>query len=322
MTPKGARLWLVLPGYQDVPSFRPLPTRVYTRPRVSVRPSRALFVVFTNFRGLRFGPSSTDAAERQIKPRQQALLRRLSSSIAPHRWTDHEIPSPQRPNATRNETRDPRIVGRPTRATPRAQTASSREESHANLNAEPDDLLREAHASEPAVHEDPSREVGLVGMRAARSCRSSSREFPEDASILDVGCASGWVKAWASPRGWDGVVGIDLSPPADIVGDVRDWKELGLEPHSFDVIVAFEVIEHCDIASALLDLLRPNGLLMVTTPVPRFDWICKALESSRILQPRVGPHSNLVDLRDYAGFAVVDRRVKAVIAEWGVLRPS
>jgi hypothetical protein len=38
-----------------------------------------LFAVFTNFRGLRLGPSSTDAAEREIEPPRQALLRRRSS---------------------------------------------------------------------------------------------------------------------------------------------------------------------------------------------------------------------------------------------------
>jgi 2-polyprenyl-3-methyl-5-hydroxy-6-metoxy-1,4-benzoquinol methylase len=190
------------------------------------------------------------------------------------------------------------------------------------LNAQPDRLVHEEQATQPAFHEDPSRGGWLSRYARTKKLPFFFERIPRDASILDVGCASGWVEAWASPRGWDGIVGIDLSPPADIVGDVRDWKELGLEPHSFDVIVAFEVIEHCDMASALLDLLKPDGLLMVTTPVPRFDWVCKALETARILQPRVGPHSNLVDLRDYDGFSVVDRRVKAVIAQWGVLRPS
>jgi 2-polyprenyl-3-methyl-5-hydroxy-6-metoxy-1,4-benzoquinol methylase len=81
----------------------------------------------------------------------------------------------------------------------------------------------------------------------------------QDASILDVGCGSGWLKRRAQARGWTGVVGIDLCPPADIVGDVVKWKDLGLEPHSFDVIVAFEVLEHGDLAPALLDLLNPTG---------------------------------------------------------------
>ena len=145
--------------------------------------------------------------------------------------------------------------------------------------------------------------------------------IPQGARVLDVGCASGWVEEWARPRGWD-VVGLDVRPPADIVGDITQWRDLGLEPHSFDVIVAFEVVEHGDISGALRDLLKPDGLLMVTTPVPRWDWFCELLERLRILQPRVGEHSWLVDLREYPQFTVVDYEVRGVIAQWGILAPA
>ncbi|MFM8304816.1 MAG: class I SAM-dependent methyltransferase [Actinomycetota bacterium] len=148
------------------------------------------------------------------------------------------------------------------------------------------------------------------------------REIPKDARILDVGCASGWVARWASERGWTGVVGIDLRPPADVIGDVRAWRDLGLEPHSFDVIVAFEVIEHGDFAVALRELLRCDGVLLVTTPVPRFDWLCKLLETAGLLQKRVMPHTHLVDVRHYPGFTVETRRVRGMVAQWGTLRPD
>ena len=144
----------------------------------------------------------------------------------------------------------------------------------------------------------------------------------QDASILDVGCGSGWLKRWSHARGWTGVMGIDLCPPADVVGDVVKWKDLGLEPHSFDVIVAFEVLEHGDLAPALFDLLKPDGLLMATTPVPYLDWLCKALEAAGILQRRVGPHTHLVDLRRYPGFTVIERQVKGLISQWGILAPA
>jgi 2-polyprenyl-3-methyl-5-hydroxy-6-metoxy-1,4-benzoquinol methylase len=190
------------------------------------------------------------------------------------------------------------------------------------LNAEPYELAREDPAPEPPVPERRSRAGWLSRYARTKKLPYFFARIPKDACVLDLGCASGWVKTWAEARGWDGVVGIDLRPPADVVGDVRDWKDLGIEPHSFDVIVAFEVIEHGDMSDALLDLLKPDGLLMVTTPVPRLDWVCKALETARVLQPRVGEHSHLVDLREYPGFTVVDRRVKGVIAQWGILRPS
>ena len=146
--------------------------------------------------------------------------------------------------------------------------------------------------------------------------------LPKSARILDLGCADNWFKGAAADRGWNNVVGIDLAPPADIVGDVNCWKELGLAAHSFDAVVAFEVVEHGDFSKPIHDLLKPDGLLMVTTPVPRWDPVCRGLEVLHLLQKRTSPHSHLIDLRDFPRFKVVDRRVKAVISQWAVLRPE
>ncbi|HEV7209803.1 MAG TPA: class I SAM-dependent methyltransferase [Mycobacteriales bacterium] len=148
------------------------------------------------------------------------------------------------------------------------------------------------------------------------------RAIPRDAAILDVGCADGWVRSWAQARGWTGVVGIDLRAPADIVGDITRWRELGLTARSFDVIVAFEVVEHGDLAAALHDLLKPDGMLVVTTPVPRMDWACRLMESAGLLQRRTGEHTHLVDLRAYPGFQVKERKVKGIVSQWGVLTPA
>jgi hypothetical protein len=128
--------------------------------------------------------------------------------------------------------------------------------------------------------------------------------------------------AAGEPRGWRDVLGIDLCAPADIVGDVTRWPETGLQAHSFDVVIAFEVIEHADMAQALLDLLKPGGVLMATPSVPRLDRVCRALERVGALQPRTSEHSRLVDLRAYPHFDVVERHLRGVVAQWGVLRPT
>ncbi len=143
-----------------------------------------------------------------------------------------------------------------------------------------------------------------------------------DARILDVGCADNWFKRAAAAKGWTNVTGLDLKPPADIVGSVFDWEDLGLQAHSFDVIVAFEVLEHGDFSLPLWELLKPDGVLFATTPVPRFDPVCKLLERARLLQRRTSPHSHLTDLRKLARFEMVDRRIKAVISQWAILRPQ
>ncbi len=108
------------------------------------------------------------------------------------------------------------------------------------------------------------------------------RDIPYDAAVLDVGCADGWVKRWVTEKGWTNVTGIDLVGPADIVGDVNDWQDLGLQPRSFDVIVAFEVVEHCGHGGgaarpveakrqAVRDLTRPaHGLGLPRAGADRF----------------------------------------------------
>src|SRR5437016_3427885 len=98
------------------------------------------------------------------------------------------------------------------------------------------------------------------------------RDVPKDAAILEVGSGSGWVGPYLQQHGWHNYLGLDLASPADIVGDIRDWRALNLHPDSFDVILAFEVVEHVDCFDACYELLKPGGKLMVTTPVPHMDW--------------------------------------------------
>jgi 2-polyprenyl-3-methyl-5-hydroxy-6-metoxy-1,4-benzoquinol methylase len=148
---------------------------------------------------------------------------------------------------------------------------------------------------------------------------------PKDARILEVGCADGWVGRYAMAGGWSHYTGIDIvapaAPPAHrfVHGDVKRWQAVGLAPSSYDVIIAFEVIEHGDFFAAMAALLRPGGLLMVTTPVPRMDWACQILEALGLNQRRSSPHTHLIRLRDLpAPFVPVRTSVKAGLSQWGI----
>ena len=166
-----------------------------------------------------------------------------------------------------------------------------------------------------------------AGPRISEIAREKKLQFffgqiRRDAKILDVGCADGWAEKWATQRGWTDITGLDLMPPADVVGDIREWKSLGLEAHSFDAILAFEVLEHGDFADPLHDLLRPDGRLMATTPVPHMDWLCQVGEAAGLLQRRTSPHTHLTDLRQLPRFKAVEHQVKGLVSQWGVLRPA
>ena len=189
------------------------------------------------------------------------------------------------------------------------------------MPAEPEDVVSTGiDRASPA--EGPKRGPGPISAVARRrKVRFFLDHLPTTARILDVGCADNWFKAAAAEQGWPNVTGLDLCPSADVVGDIFAWRSLGLEPHSFDAVVAFEVVEHGDFSEPLHDLLKPDGYLMLTTPVPRMDWACRALEALHLLQRRTSPHDHLVDLRRFPRFETVERHVKAGMAQWGILRP-
>jgi cyclopropane fatty-acyl-phospholipid synthase-like methyltransferase len=147
----------------------------------------------------------------------------------------------------------------------------------------------------------------------------------KDARILEVGCADGWVGDYATEHGWSNFVGIDIErsdravPHEFIHGDINEWRSLGLRPESFDAIIAFEVIEHGDFLAAMSDLLRPGGKLLVTTPLPSRDWLCKLLERLGLNQRRTSPHTHLIYLDDLPRqFRPLETFIKARISQWGV----
>ena len=144
--------------------------------------------------------------------------------------------------------------------------------------------------------------------------------IPRDARILEIGCGSKWVGDYLRQNGWSRYIGLDLFPPADVVGDIRHWRELGLKQASFDVIVAFEVIEHVNCFAECYSLLKPGGRLLLTSPVPHMDWAMKILEECGLNQRRTSPHSNLTDFRKIPDFEPIAVKTVAGLAQWGVFR--
>jgi SAM-dependent methyltransferase len=143
--------------------------------------------------------------------------------------------------------------------------------------------------------------------------------LPRDAAILEIGCGSKWVGDYLREAGYSGYVGNDLFPPADIVGDIREWRSLGLKPESFDAIVAFEVVEHVDLFAEAFDLLRPGGKLLLTSPVPEMDWAMQLLEAVGLNQKRTSPHDHLIDFRTIPYFEPLATRRVAGLSQWGIL---
>lgn len=145
------------------------------------------------------------------------------------------------------------------------------------------------------------------------------KPIPPDAAILEIGCGSRWVGEYLKSTGRLNYTGLDLVPPADIVGDVNDWRRLGIAPESFDVIIAFEVVEHVDCFQACYDMLKPGGRMLITTPLPSMDWALRIMEALGLNQKRTSPHNHLVRLADVPGFEKTVLRTVGFLSQWAIL---
>jgi SAM-dependent methyltransferase len=144
------------------------------------------------------------------------------------------------------------------------------------------------------------------------------KSIPRDSCILEVGSGSGWVGEYFRSNGYTGYRGLNLFGSADIVGDIREWPKLGLKAESFDVIIAFEVVEHVNCFKECYELLKPGGRLMLTSPVPRLDWMMKILEYVRLNQRRTSPHAYLVDFSTVPYFEKKHIKIVGWLSQWGV----
>jgi SAM-dependent methyltransferase len=110
----------------------------------------------------------------------------------------------------------------------------------------------------------------------ARLLEAALGQFVSPGSrILDLGSADGPSVAWLAERGPR--VGVDPDPRGLRPGDVRGTAErLPFMTESFDVVSAFDVIEHCASEAAALDearrVLVAGGTFLVSVPAYQWAW--------------------------------------------------
>ena len=95
--------------------------------------------------------------------------------------------------------------------------------------------------------------------------------------LLDVGSADGPSVAWLRGRPAQ-LVSLDLDsrglrPPAGVCGSVL---QLPFADGAFDVVTAFDVVEHCDpewrALAELCRVLAPGGRLLMSVPAYQWAW--------------------------------------------------
>ena len=96
----------------------------------------------------------------------------------------------------------------------------------------------------------------------------------EPRRVLDVGSADGPSIGWLRGRGQQ--VSLDIDPRGlDAGGVCGSALALPFADESFDLVAAFDVIEHCDpetgVLSELARVLTPRGRLLIS--VPAYSWV-------------------------------------------------
>lgn len=141
---------------------------------------------------------------------------------------------------------------------------------------------------------------------------------PGDA-VLEIGAGASWLRE-PIIKGGATYHSIDLIEPADYVGDIRSWRNLGLPQAHFDVVLALEVLEHVPCLNEIRTLLKPGGLLFATSPVPEWDWACEILENLGLSQKRTSPHSHLLNFRAMPYLEALQIKRFGLLSQWGLFR--
>ncbi|MBN1186860.1 MAG: methyltransferase domain-containing protein [Bacteroidales bacterium] len=139
-----------------------------------------------------------------------------------------------------------------------------------------------------------------------------------NSTILEVGSGDGWFSKQLRKCNHK-VCTLDLTEPTDILGDIRNWRLLGIKENSYDVVCALEVIEHVDCLGDLCSICKPNGLILLSSPHPNWDWLLKIFEYFHLTQKRTSKHKNLTDFRKIK-LLVVSLKRQLFIHQVGLFR--
>ncbi|MCM2270449.1 MAG: hypothetical protein NDJ75_10130 [Thermoanaerobaculia bacterium] len=160
--------------------------------------------------------------------------------------------------------------------------------------------------------------AGAAGRQRQRRIAFFFDDYLDPASrILELAPAAASLEAYLKEAGFHRYTRLAAAPPADVVGDVRDWRALGLAPASFDVVIALDALDWNGDEAACRDLLAPGGTLFATAPIPGRGAVARLLATLGMAPRR---RRAAADLARVAGFATLALRRHGFVEQWARLR--
>lgn len=127
---------------------------------------------------------------------------------------------------------------------------------------------------------------------AMKRIKLAEKFLTKNGKILDVGCGDMYITNKLIKEGYN-IIGIDRTKPYHLKMDATN---MSFKDNSFDMVIAFETIEHCDCINEIKRILKPGGKLVLSTPAPNTDWLRTILVKLRLLEARdFEHHDHIVD---------------------------
>lgn len=153
---------------------------------------------------------------------------------------------------------------------------------------------------------------------AKRRMKLATKFLDKNKKILDVGCGDMYITNKLSSLGYN-LTGIDMIPPFHIKMNATDMT---FKDNSFDSVIAFETVEHCDCVSEIKRVLKPGGTFIISTPAPNTDWLRKILVSFKLLEGRDFEHHDHIieDIKKLPFKPILIKKMFLRTSQFGVFK--
>lgn len=114
--------------------------------------------------------------------------------------------------------------------------------------------------------------------------------------VLDIGSGDGWFTSACLKSTLCDCIGVD---PCYGPGIRAGAEKLPFADGTFDCVVLWEVIEHIkpECYEEIERVLRPGGKIILSTPIPRWNWFVELCERLGFVRALGTPHINLLDVK-------------------------